>query len=175
MPNPTVPDFTELGARKLAELQANGYRITGYCFERQVDGTQPQRGFVDFAGFVGWWTADDRWGRRAHELHAAFGNAELPEFSGCVAIGNVGQDDLPQRQMQNKCWCTTCRPISGFGEDMRFVVCPTCGNKRCPHAHNHALACTNSNEPGQPGSSWEHVKPITAHGVADMKGGQDVE
>ena len=49
MPNPTVPDFTELGARKLAELQANGYRITGYCFERQVDGTQPQR------GFVGWW------------------------------------------------------------------------------------------------------------------------
>lgn len=55
MPNPTAPDFTELGARKLAELQANGYRITGVCFERQVDGTQPQRGFVDFAGFVGWW------------------------------------------------------------------------------------------------------------------------
>ena len=55
MPNPTVPDFTELGARKLAELQANGYRITGYCFERQVEGTQPQRGFVDFSGFVGWW------------------------------------------------------------------------------------------------------------------------
>ena len=53
--NPTVPDFTELGARKLAELQANGYRITGYCFERQGEGTQPQRGFVDFAGFVGWW------------------------------------------------------------------------------------------------------------------------
>lgn len=55
MANPTVPDFTELGARKLAELQANGYRITGVCFERQVEGTQPQRGFVDFAGFVGWW------------------------------------------------------------------------------------------------------------------------
>lgn len=54
MPNPEVPDFTELGARKLAELQANGYRITGYCFERQTGGTQPQRGFVDFAGFVGW-------------------------------------------------------------------------------------------------------------------------
>lgn len=53
----TPPDFTELGARKLAELQANGYRITGYCFERQVEGTQPQRGFVDFAGFVGWWRA----------------------------------------------------------------------------------------------------------------------
>lgn len=58
MTNPTVPDFTGVAARKLAELQANGYRITGVCFERQVEGTQPQRGFVDFAGFVGWWQAD---------------------------------------------------------------------------------------------------------------------
>ncbi|WP_431152250.1 hypothetical protein [Acidovorax facilis] len=58
MANPTVPDFTGVAARKLAELQANGYRITGYCFERQVEGTQPQRGFVDFAGFVGWWKAE---------------------------------------------------------------------------------------------------------------------
>ncbi len=56
-----------------------------------------------------------------------------------------------------KCWCTTCRPITL--EDMRFVVCPDCGNKRCPKAHNHALSCTNSNDPGQPGSSWESVQP----------------
>jgi hypothetical protein len=58
MANPTIPDFTELGARKLAELQANGYRITGFCFERLVEGSQPQRGFVDFGGFVGWWRAE---------------------------------------------------------------------------------------------------------------------
>ena len=57
-----------------------------------------------------------------------------------------------------QCWCTTCRPITL--EDARFVVCPDCGNKRCPKAHNHELACTNSNAPGQPGSSWEHVKPL---------------
>lgn len=57
------------------------------------------------------------------------------------------------------CWCTTCRPITL--SDMRFVVCPECGNKRCPRAHNHELACTGSNAPGQPGSSWEHVKPAT--------------
>lgn len=43
---------------------------------------------------------------------------------------------------------------------MRMALCPTCGNKRCPRAHNHTLACTNSNEPGQPGSSWEHVQPM---------------
>ena len=51
----TPPDFTELGARKLADLLEKGFVITGVCFERQVEGTQPQRGFVDFAGFVGWW------------------------------------------------------------------------------------------------------------------------
>jgi hypothetical protein len=55
------------------------------------------------------------------------------------------------------CWCTTCRPITFT--DSRFVVCPECGNKRCPKAHNHALACTNSNETGQPGSSWESYPP----------------
>lgn len=49
---------------------------------------------------------------------------------------------------------------------MRLALCPTCGNKRCPRAHNHTLACTNSNAPGQPGSSWEHVKPIAAPEVA---------
>lgn len=43
---------------------------------------------------------------------------------------------------------------------MRLALCPTCGNKRCPRAHNHALACTNSNDPGQPGSSWAHVRPV---------------
>lgn len=56
-----------------------------------------------------------------------------------------------------QCWCTTCRPITL--EDMRFVACPQCGNKRCPRAHNHELACSGSNEPGQKGSSWEHVQP----------------
>lgn len=59
------------------------------------------------------------------------------------------------------CWCTTCRPPDPADpSSMRLALCPTCGNKRCPRAHNHALACTNSNAPGQPGSSWEHVRPI---------------
>lgn len=40
---------------------------------------------------------------------------------------------------------------------MRFVVCPDCGNKRCPKANNHNNACTNSNDVGQKGSRWEHV------------------
>lgn len=35
-----------------------------------------------------------------------------------------------------------------------MVVCAKCGNKRCPHANDHRHACTNSNEPGQPGSAY---------------------
>lgn len=36
----------------------------------------------------------------------------------------------------------------------KMIVCPTCGNKRCPKASDHRLACTGSNEPGQPGSVY---------------------
>lgn len=49
------------------------------------------------------------------------------------------------------CWCRTCRPV--VLNDMRFVVCPDCGNKRCPRANDHRNACTGSNEPGQEGSA----------------------
>ena len=50
------------------------------------------------------------------------------------------------------CWCRTCRPVTMT--DMRFVVCPDCGNKRCPHANDHRHECTGSNEPGQEGSAY---------------------
>ncbi|EPM3638967.1 hypothetical protein ACTLMW_002802 [Enterobacter roggenkampii] len=50
------------------------------------------------------------------------------------------------------CSCRNCRPVTMT--DMRFVVCPECGNKRCPHANDHRNACTGSNEPGQEGSAY---------------------
>lgn len=50
------------------------------------------------------------------------------------------------------CWCRTCRPVAI--NDMRFVVCPDCGNKTCPRANDHRNACTGSNEPGQEGSAY---------------------
>ncbi|HBV2215187.1 TPA: hypothetical protein MDR63_004732 [Klebsiella quasipneumoniae] len=55
------------------------------------------------------------------------------------------------------CWCRTCRPV--VLNDMHFVVCPDCGNKRCPRANDHRNACTGSNEPGQEGSAY----PDTLH------------
>lgn len=55
-----------------------------------------------------------------------------------------------------QCWCQTCRPITLA--DMRMVVCPDCGFKRCPKANDHRNACTGSNEPGQPGSAYPAQK-----------------
>jgi hypothetical protein len=40
----------------------------------------------------------------------------------------------------------------GFGG---MIVCPTCGNKRCPKATFHGNDCTGSNAPNQPGSSYQ--------------------
>jgi uncharacterized Zn-finger protein len=39
----------------------------------------------------------------------------------------------------------------------KLIVCPKCGNKRCPHASDHDLECTSSNDPGQHGSIYEVV------------------
>lgn len=53
------------------------------------------------------------------------------------------------------CQCEACLkllPPDGYPvphHRRRMVVCGYCGNKRCPHAHDHRYACTGSNEPGQ--------------------------
>ena len=43
--------------------------------------------------------------------------------------------------------------------NQRMILCPTCGNKRCPHADDPSnyYACTNSNEPGQVGSAYPAI------------------
>lgn len=67
-------------------------------------------------------------------------------------------------KQEGKCWCRTCRPITL--EDMRFVVCPECGNKRCPKANDHRNECTNSNDPGQPGSAYPNADTTAADKAA---------
>jgi len=50
------------------------------------------------------------------------------------------------------CDCLKCtKGVNSEGFPF-FVVCHECGNKRCPKATDHDLACTGSNEPGQSGS-----------------------
>jgi Zn finger protein HypA/HybF involved in hydrogenase expression len=40
----------------------------------------------------------------------------------------------------------------------RMIVCPKCGNKRCPKSTDHNLECTGSNEPDQEGSRYATPK-----------------
>ncbi|HHI0407256.1 TPA: hypothetical protein ACP4PI_000305 [Escherichia coli] len=76
--------------------------------------------------------------------------AAAPDFR---EIGNSSTNNFRENtETSTKCWCRTCRPVTI--SDMRFVVCPECGNKRCPHAADHRHACTRSNEPGQEGSAY---------------------
>ncbi|WP_435929212.1 hypothetical protein [Dryocola sp. BD613] len=70
---------------------------------------------------------------------------EAMEYAAPQSFGNSEQlepvsnrDELP-----DVCWCHNCRPVTM--KDMRFVVCPDCGNKRCPKANVHKNAYTGSN------------------------------
>lgn len=51
------------------------------------------------------------------------------------------------------CCCWKC--MKSRDETRSFMIlCPECGNKRCPKASDHELSCTGSNEPGQSGSVY---------------------
>lgn len=74
------------------------------------------------------------------------------ECSGCIATARICAELAVRPPEIPDCRCRACRPVTM--NDMRFVVCPECGNKRCPHANDHRNACTGSNEPGQEGSAY---------------------
>lgn len=65
--------------------------------------------------------------------------------------------------MIKDCNCAKCQAEFWTGDPalgmtsasmIRMALCSKCGNKRCPKATDHENECTNSNEPGQPGSAY---------------------
>ncbi|MEG5846566.1 hypothetical protein UXO32_16755 [Enterobacter hormaechei] len=80
----------------------------------------------------------------------ALASAWAHGFNQCRAAMLQGADG--NSPVIPDCSCRTCRPVTF--SDSRFVVCPECGNKRCPHANDHRNACSGSNEPGQEGSAY---------------------
>ena len=67
--------------------------------------------------------------------------------------------------MSERCECHKCiednnLTVTLFGvmpvalSSVKMILCPKCGNKRCPKASNHRLECTGSNKPGQEGSVY---------------------
>lgn len=88
--------------------------------------------------------------RIVRELAAA--PHDTPALNSVQSVVTVPGKWIPVSEQKPDCWCLTCRPV--VLNDMRFVVCPDCGNKRCPRANDHRNACTGSNEPGQEGSAY---------------------
>lgn len=83
----------------------------------------------------------------------------------------MNQPYAPDERRPPECGCYRCtkrrcdlapRTDGPLGIDPRMAVmflCSECGNKRCPHAADHANECTGSNEPGQAGSLYEDAPP----------------
>jgi DNA-directed RNA polymerase subunit RPC12/RpoP len=65
--------------------------------------------------------------------------------------------------------CHSCFKIAGGFMLDRMILCPECGNKRCPKASDHQLDCTGSNEPNQPGSVYTAPQPVPVKTYHDGK------
>ncbi len=76
-----------------------------------------------------------------------------------------------QGEPVNKYCCHTCFNKSGQVFLDRMILCPECGNKRCPKATHHDLPCTNSNEPGQAGSIYTTPQPAVPDGLPPVVAG----
>jgi hypothetical protein len=83
-------------------------------------------------------------------------NPDLSVYDNERLVTNYDKELLAK----NQCYCYNCNKdrLDESGRlpytMTRMIVCPTCGNKRCPHSTDHNMACTNSNDPGQPGSRY---------------------
>jgi Zn finger protein HypA/HybF involved in hydrogenase expression len=76
-----------------------------------------------------------------------------------IASGTGGKSILTQslydQQMSVECWChRCCKEQTGYQHMFQMVLCPICGNKRCPKSSDHRLECSGSNEPNQKGSIY---------------------
>ncbi|CUJ48642.1 restriction alleviation protein%2C Lar family [Achromobacter sp. 2789STDY5608633] len=120
----------------------------------------------------------------AGEINCSFWEPRAPEGTGWVLLeifdneGSVhamfvrsapaATPTIRPSWITPNCSCERCSAVDGQLLRIRMYVCDVCGNKRCPHATDHRHACTGSNEPGQAGSSWEHVQA-----AAGPAGGDD--
>lgn len=102
--------------------------------------------------------------RRALEEIAAQDAADIaldPDWPRRVALAALvalpSEADIAGSDNCGRCHRCLDGKLDDYGYPIRlsrFIVCPDCGNKRCPKASDHKFACTGSNEPGQPGSVY---------------------
>jgi hypothetical protein len=81
-------------------------------------------------------------------------------------------DQLP-RNVLTDCECLSCLrwrgvkdKVTGFPVELtRMIVCPVCGNKRCPRAASHDNACTGSNETPVTDDRWHPISTAPQSGT----------
>lgn len=83
-------------------------------------------------------------GKRAHVV--------IAEIRAIAEWQRRCKEWVPPADKCDACWA--CIPSDLLREVPRFIVCPTCGNKRCPRATDHRNECSGSNEAGQEGSRY---------------------
>jgi hypothetical protein len=73
----------------------------------------------------------------------------LAEGEAAALAHAVKPPTLPaEYAREQQCWCERCTALA---PRIFMILCPTCGNKRCPRASWHGYKCTGSNDVGQVG------------------------
>lgn len=92
------------------------------------------------------------------EIHADcdYNQGRCPHRKPMFEFGKKSAESNAEYQ----CFCYNCNKDRKTEQGWpwvatRMILCPECGNKRCPHSTDHNLECTGSNEPGQPGSRYQ--------------------
>lgn len=82
---------------------------------------------------------------------AALGGVSWPSQRTRNVLAAI-EKELGSATPDSGCWCVSCRPVT-LG-DMRMVLCPTCGDKRCQRAQSHELPCqAGAQALSQPGAT----------------------
>ncbi|MDX6980338.1 hypothetical protein [Citrobacter freundii] len=185
--------IASFGAEPVAWLHSdNGIGIPAITRSRNVADSWFSKGWnikplyttppatVSFPNEVSWEDVPEEITEDDMELALAWAHGFNQCRSAMIHAGNfreISNSSTNQASLNSNvtidCWCHTFRPVTM--SDMRFVVCPGCGNKRCPHANDHRNACTGSNEPGQIGSAYpaapqQEVKSALEHGMQRYAG-----
>lgn len=165
--NVVAPAQSPIDHGYLPECECSGCKATArICTEMAVNSLViPNEMTSEQAYEIGYYYGDpvdvfargDNW-MRQHIIDSTLAAAQQSPGSEPATLPGKW---IPVSERMPDCWCLTCRPV--VLNDMRFVVCPDCGNKRCPRANDHRNACTGSNEPGQEGGAYpdtpQEVKP----------------
>jgi DNA-directed RNA polymerase subunit RPC12/RpoP len=104
--------------------------------------------------------------------------AELTRLKASIALDKMAEnarelglsyDPAPVQEPVASYCCHSCFKLDGGFMLDRMILCPECGNKRCPKASDHQLDCTGSNEPNQPGSVYTAPQPVPVKTYHDGK------